>query len=162
MCVLRLARLDLALSTRSFIICLAALQQVGKTEKEREACQLEIKLLERLEHPGVVEYVESFQIPKSTTLCIVMAFCEGGDLTNYLKKRRNVKLSEKEILDFFIQMVLALHFMHERNIMHRDLKTQNVFLKNGALKLGGSFQTELHFLRSAMSLPFIPVYLALF
>ena len=61
---------------------------------------------------------------------------QGGDLANFIKKRRNVKLSEKEILDFFIQMTLALHFMHERNILHRDLKTQNVFLKNGALKLG--------------------------
>jgi hypothetical protein len=33
-----------------------------------------------------------------------MAFCEGGDLANFIKKKRNVKLSEKEILDFFVQV----------------------------------------------------------
>ncbi len=65
-----------------------------------------------------------------------MAFCEGGDLTNFVKKQRSMKLAEKDVLDYFVQMALALHFMHSRNILHRDLKTQNIFLKNGFLKLG--------------------------
>jgi serine/threonine protein kinase len=104
--------------------------------EQREGCQLEIQLLQSLEHPGIVEYVESFQLPKSSMLCIVMAFCEGGDLTNFVKKQRSMKLAEKDVLDYFVQMALALHYMHSRNILHRDLKTQNIFLKNGFLKLG--------------------------
>ena len=98
---------------------------------QRDGCQLEIQLLQQLEHPGVVEYVESFQLPKTNMLCIVMAFCEGGDLTNYIKKQRANKMSEKDLVDYFVQMALALHFMHGKNILHRDLKTQNIFLKNG-------------------------------
>jgi len=45
-------------------------------------------------------------------------------------------LAEDDVLYNFIQMALALHYMHSRNILHRDLKTQNIFLKNGLMMLG--------------------------
>jgi NIMA (never in mitosis gene a)-related kinase len=69
-------------------------------------------------------------------MCIVMSYCEGGDLAQFLKHRRGVPMSEAEILYHFVQMALALLFMHDKNILHRDLKTQNIFMRKGLVQLG--------------------------
>ena len=65
-----------------------------------------------------------------------MGYCEGGDLETMLKHQRNTLLSEDVIWSHFVKLALALHYMHEQNILHRDLKAQNVFLQYGSLKLG--------------------------
>jgi len=67
---------------------------------------------------------------------VIMAFCDGGDLTAFLKHKKDVKMSEGEVLYHFVQLCLALEYMHFKSILHRDLKTQNVFIQNGMLKLG--------------------------
>jgi len=101
-------------------------------------CHLEVRLLQRLSHPGIVTYEESFThtTSRDTYMCVVMQYCEGGDLTGFLKKQRGRRLKEKQLLDLFIHVALALHFVHNREILHRDLKTQNIFIKDGQLKLG--------------------------
>lgn len=108
------------------------------SSKEREMCHNEVQLLERLNHPSIVRYEESFIHTQhaETYLCVVMAYCDGGDLTHFLKNQRGKKLKEKHVLDLFVQIALALHFVHNRNILHRDLKAQNIFVKDGQLKLG--------------------------
>lgn len=106
--------------------------------KERNMCHLEVQLLERLNHPSIVRYEESFihSTHTETFLCVIMAYCDGGELTHFLSNQRGKKLKEKQVLELFVQIVLALHFVHERNILHRDLKSQNIFVKDGQLKLG--------------------------
>eukprot|EP00741_Cyanophora_paradoxa_P019397 tig00021127_g18725.t1 len=104
--------------------------------KERQAAELEAKLLSQLKHPNIVSYTDSF-FEKKNVLCIVMTFCEGGDLYNRIKNRRGQFFSEDEILDWFTQMAAALGYIHERHILHRDLKTQNIFLtEKNVVKLG--------------------------
>ena len=66
-----------------------------------------------------------------------MAFCEGGDLSSLIEKRRMRYFPEHDVISWFIQIALALQYMHEEKILHRDLKTQNIFLtKNNMIKLG--------------------------
>jgi NIMA (never in mitosis gene a)-related kinase len=57
-----------------------------------------------------------------------MDYADGGDLGDYLKKQRaqHVLLPEKQVLDWFVQMCLAMKHIHDRKILHRDLKSQNV------------------------------------
>lgn len=64
------------------------------------------------------------------------SYCEGGDLAAYLKHKKGIPMRDTEILYHFVQMALALMYMHEKNILHRDLKTQNIFIKNGLIQLG--------------------------
>lgn len=106
------------------------------SDKEFESYQTEVKLLSALEHPNIVAHVESFVQRDRAILCIVMSYCEGGDLQHYLKSKGSQSLAEREILLLFVQLALALHFLHDRNILHRDLKMQNVFLQSGLIKLG--------------------------
>ena len=66
-----------------------------------------------------------------------MGFCEGGDLYNSLKSRKGDLLEERQIVEWFVQISMALQYLHERNILHRDLKTQNIFLtRSKIIKLG--------------------------
>ena len=55
---------------------------------------------------------------------------------NMIEEAGEKKFSEKQILDWIIQIGLALYYMHERRVLHRDVKTQNIFLKNGQALLG--------------------------
>lgn len=60
-----------------------------------------------------------------------------GDLASQIKAARKNLFSESKILHWFVQLTLGLHYMHANKVLHRDLKTQNVFmLGNGRLVLG--------------------------
>lgn len=89
-----------------------------------------------MQHPGIVSHIESFIDPLKQHMCIVMDYCEGGDLAQYIKHKKGIMMEEREILFHFVQMAIALHYIHEKNILHRDLKTQNIFLRNGLIQLG--------------------------
>ncbi|CAN0543126.1 unnamed protein product, partial [Ectocarpus sp. 12 AP-2014] len=75
--------------------------------------------------------------PRKDHLCIVMEYCDGGDLSTQIKNARKRLFPESKILHWFVQIALGLHYMHSRLVLHRDLKTQNIFLLgNGRLVLG--------------------------
>ncbi|VDP70918.1 unnamed protein product [Echinostoma caproni] len=102
---------------------------------ERKAALLECKLLSELKHPNIVPYKESFI--QSGFLYIAMGYCEGGDLSTRLKLQNGRLLAERCLVEWFIQIAIALQHMHSRNILHRDLKTQNIFLtRNDIIKVG--------------------------
>ena len=65
-----------------------------------------------------------------------MIYCEGGDMYTKIKEAKGNKFSEDEIMNWFAQILMALLYLHTKKILHRDLKTQNIFLKNDCLKLG--------------------------
>lgn len=68
-----------------------------------------------------------------------MEYCDGGDLSERISEAAdtNSPFDEDQILDWFVQIALALKHIHDMNILHRDLKTQNVFLtKENRIKLG--------------------------
>jgi NIMA (never in mitosis gene a)-related kinase len=88
--------------------------------------ELEATLLSRLNHPNIVKFIESFREGKSLMIC--MEYADGGDLENFLKNRRGKLIPENEVLHIFVQLVLAMKHVHDRKILHRDLKSQNVFL----------------------------------
>jgi serine/threonine protein kinase len=107
-------------------------------QKEKDAAMLEVKVLQRMHHPAIVGLENSF-VFKNRQLCIVMELCEGGDMAQYLAKKTPGKqfLPEDLVLDWFLQVCLAIQYMHEQKIMHRDIKSQNVFLtKDNRVKLG--------------------------
>ena len=68
-----------------------------------------------------------------------MDYADGGDLYTKINERKskNKLWSEDKILDLFVQICLAVQHVHSKKILHRDLKTQNIFLtSNGRVMMG--------------------------
>ena len=108
------------------------------SEEEKKNTYREAKILELLSHPGIIHFREIYK-NSAGELCIVMDYADGGDLSKMIKEKKaqGQRLEETKILNLFAQMVLAIKHVHDRKILHRDLKSGNVFLtKNGIVKLG--------------------------
>jgi len=65
-----------------------------------------------------------------------MDYADGGDLKTIIKNQNGRYFSEDQILNWMTQICLSLKHIHDRKILHRDLKSQNIFLKDGRIKLG--------------------------
>ncbi|KAM6401326.1 serine/threonine-protein kinase Nek1 isoform 10-T10 [Pluvialis apricaria] len=105
------------------------------SNKEREESRREVAVLANVKHPNIVLYRESFE--ENGCLYIVMDYCEGGDLFKKINAQKGILFSEDQILDWFVQICLALKHIHDRKILHRDIKSQNIFLtKDGTIQLG--------------------------
>ena len=55
---------------------------------------------------------------------IVMEYADSGDLEMFVKARRGSLLKEEDVMQLFVQLCLAIKYIHDRKILHRDLKSQ--------------------------------------
>ncbi|XP_029348752.1 serine/threonine-protein kinase Nek5 isoform X2 [Echeneis naucrates] len=100
--------------------------------REKEASRKEVMLLSKMKHPNIVSFTTSFQ--EGGSLYIVMEYCDGGDLMKRINMQRGVPFTEDQILSWFIQICLGLKHIHDRKVLHRDIKAQNIFLTNRGMK----------------------------
>ena len=86
----------------------------------------EIKILKELRHKNIIQLYEIME--SENKLYIVMEYCEGKELFDYIVKRKH--LTEKEACRFFQQIINGVEYLHLNNITHRDLKPENLLLTN--------------------------------
>ncbi|XP_071545245.1 serine/threonine-protein kinase Nek8-like isoform X2 [Panulirus ornatus] len=80
-----------------------------------------------LQHPNIIEYYENYL--DNNTMMIVMEYAPGGNLYDYLRSRGEGNLlQEEDVLHLFCQLVLGMQHIHESNILHRDIKSNNILL----------------------------------
>ena len=112
----------------------------GMDKKEKDDVLNESIILAKLDHQNIIKFFEVFESNKPKHMVnIVTEYADGGDLSEKIKekKNKNNNFTESEILDYFTQICLAIKHIHEKKIIHRDLKSGNIFLtKNGLVKLG--------------------------
>ena len=128
------------------------------TQKEKnenlKSIENEIKILSQLDNPFIVKLYEVFSINPNEEIynikdenqdnsdqimCLVLELCENGDLNDKIKekKHKNEIFSEKEILKYFYEILQGLYYLHKNRVLHRDLKTLNIFLtKDNHIKIG--------------------------
>lgn len=134
----------------------------SESKEEIEEVKNEATILSQLNSRFVVKSFDSFE--ENNSLNIVMEYCEGGDLCSYLNtmKKYTKVLNENQIWKFFIQLSLGLDYIHKRKILHRDLKTMNIFLtKELDIKIG-DLGVAKRLLNTARAYTFIgtPFYLS--
>ena len=109
------------------------------SEKERENALNEIRILASVKNKNVISYKEAFFDEKDSSLGIVMEYADNGDLFQLITERKKTKnyFTEQEVWKVFIQLLNGLKALHDFKILHRDIKSANVFLfKGGICKLG--------------------------
>ena len=89
----------------------------------------EIKILKLLNHPNIIKIYQI--IEDSKNYYIIMEYAKGGELFDYIVKKKH--LSEKESSIFFYQLINAIEFIHKKNISHRDIKPENLLLKSNLI-----------------------------
>ncbi|XP_068581035.1 serine/threonine-protein kinase Nek3 [Cebidichthys violaceus] len=109
--------------------------QLPKNHSKLENSRREAILLSRMKHPNIVAFREAFEA--DDLLCIVMEYCSGGDLLQRIRQQKTTQFCVDDILRWFAQMCAAALHIHDRRVLHRDLKSKNIFLTdNGTIKLG--------------------------
>ena len=96
----------------------------------------EARILVSVNHPNIVRYSHTLSSKANVYMC--MEYVRGGTLESAIDSNRFTSNNE-EILSIVYQMLLGLGHLHEKNILHRDLKADNIFLSNDAspvVKLG--------------------------
>ena len=110
------------------------------TEKEQKSAIQEVKILKKCKHPNIIAFKEAFITRKPTrALHLVTEYADSGDLQQIIKSqsKKNELFSESQIINWLIQICLALKYIHKLNIIHRDIKPSNIFLtKDGLIKIG--------------------------
>ena len=116
--------------------------------KDRSSSRQEAYLLKNIQHPNVISYKDSFEKQNSGFLYIVMVYAEGGDLFTRIKNQRSLRkhakpghkyqyVEERQVVEWSVQIAMGLQYLHKNRILHRDLKTQNIFLtKSNLIKIG--------------------------
>lgn len=111
--------------------------------KELQNSVQEGELLKMLDNPFIIKFKKLFQY--KNTLSIIMEYADGsfnvissgGDLSKKIKQANKRSFAEEQVMEWFCQILCAIKDIHSKNIIHRDIKSQNIFLtKEGVIKIG--------------------------
>ena len=92
---------------------------------ELERIKSEIDILKIAKHPNIIKLYDVFENEKY--IYIIMEYCAGGDLFNYIEKR-DFKIKESRAAEIVHKLCTAVYFLHQYGIIHRDLKPENILM----------------------------------
>ncbi|XP_061467762.1 serine/threonine-protein kinase Nek9 isoform X2 [Rhineura floridana] len=105
------------------------------SEKERRDALNEIVILALLQHDNIIAYYNHFM--DNTTLLIELEYCNGGNLYDKILRQKDKLFEEEMVIWYLFQIASAVSCIHREGILHRDIKTLNIFLtKANLIKLG--------------------------
>ncbi|XP_071368881.1 uncharacterized protein [Centroberyx affinis] len=98
----------------------------------------EIEILKTTSHPHIVSSKNSFQ--DGDIYYIVMDYCQGGSLAEEIKQKRESgeEFEECQILNWLVQICMAMKYIHDKSLLHKNLMPKTIFLTEfGTVRLGG-------------------------
>lgn len=109
----------------------------GMTDKQKAETNAEIELLKKLAHPSICAYFHHFVTedsnkPDTSTLHIVMEYCDSGSMADAVTEQQQAKrpFDHLTIRSWMCQLARALAHIHSLRVIHRDIKTANIFLSD--------------------------------
>ena len=110
--------------TRKLIAIKSINKEYLSEEKQRSKIMHEVGILLKLRHNSVVKLYETFETRRH--IMLVMELCAGGDLLNFVRKRK--KLDEPLAKVLFKQIIEGIGYIHSKKVLHRDIKLDNILL----------------------------------
>lgn len=105
-------------------------------EKETVDHKSEMRILQSLCHPNIIKIYDSFTALKNLFF-IILQYCKNGTLKKYIKPQ--IGLASNLLIPYMKQILEALQYLHQKRIVHRDIKTANIFIDNYGRPLLGDF-----------------------
>ena len=116
-----------------------ALKEINIKER-KDKWKSEIKILKTIDHPNIISFKCAFKSKQNENICgIITEYADNGDLSKLIKekKKKNEYFKEELLLNWLIQLCLAIQTLHEEEIIHRNIKPSNIYLmKDNSIKLG--------------------------
>uniref|UniRef100_A0A8C2F3T5 non-specific serine/threonine protein kinase n=1 Tax=Cyprinus carpio TaxID=7962 RepID=A0A8C2F3T5_CYPCA len=105
------------------------------SDKKRRDVMNEISILSILHHNNIIAYFNHFM--DKNTLLIELEYCNGGNLCEKINQQKGVLFKEEVVVWYLYQITAAVAHIHKAGVLHRDIKTLNIFLtKTNLIKLG--------------------------
>ena len=121
------------------IYALKKVKLEGLSEKEKQNALNEVRILASIKSNFVISYKEAFIDEEDSSLCLIMEYADKGDLYQKITQFKKIGclIEEIDVWRIFIQMTKGLKALHDLKILHRDLKSANIFLfSDGSAKIG--------------------------
>ncbi|XP_074641372.1 uncharacterized protein LOC141899118 [Tubulanus polymorphus] len=123
------ARVELA--THGVTNCKVAIKIIDSRKIKEDYVRVNLhregKILAQLRHPNIIRLYEALKA-NTNLYCLVTEYAAGGELLTFLKTFKDQRLTETQARPFIRQLISSLHYLHERGIVHRDLKMENIML----------------------------------
>ena len=134
----RFGNVYLARERRSGYI--VALKKINKAlvvkNKVQQQVEREIQIQAHLRHENIVRLFAFFWDDRSVYLTLEV--CPGGELYQLMLKQKNNRFEEDRAARYMQQIILAVRYLHRKNVIHRDLKPENILLSAGDIMKGDS------------------------
>ena len=125
--------------TNNKIYTLKQLNLFQMSEDQIDCIEDEINILKKMDHPYVTKFYTHFK-PSKDKIYLVTEYVGEGNLSSYINLYKNLKkpIPEQKVIELFLKCSEALKYIHNNNIIHRDIKSNTIYITDdNKIKIGG-------------------------